>query len=63
MQRGFDLLVAQIAIAKTGAAWLPFDADAPVDRVAVCLQDCRGANDRDGCRIRGNARLPTCPVP
>ncbi len=39
MQRGFDLLVAQIAIAKTGAAWLPFDADAPVDRVAVCLQD------------------------
>ena len=40
MQRGFDLLVAQIAIAKTGAAWLPFDADAPVDRVAVCLQDC-----------------------
>ncbi len=40
MQRGFDLLVAQIAIAKTGAAWLPFDADAPVDRVAVCLHDC-----------------------
>ncbi len=40
MQRGFDLLVAQIAIAKTGAAWLPFDADAPVDRVSVCLRDC-----------------------
>ena len=39
MQRGFDLLVAQIAIAKTGAAWLPFDADAPADRVAVCLRD------------------------
>ena len=39
MQRGLDLLVAQIAIAKTGAAWLPFDADAPADRVAVCLGD------------------------
>ena len=39
MQRGFDLLIAQIAVAKTGAAWLPFDADAPADRVAVCLSD------------------------
>ncbi len=39
MQRGIDLLIAQIAIAKTGAAWLPFDADAPADRVAVCLTD------------------------
>jgi non-ribosomal peptide synthetase-like protein len=29
----------QLAIAKTGAAWLPFDADAPVVRVATCLQD------------------------
>ncbi len=39
MQRGFDLLVAQVAVAKTGGAWLPFDADAPADRVAVCLRD------------------------
>ncbi|MDB5545814.1 MAG: non-ribosomal peptide synthetase, partial [Hyphomicrobiales bacterium] len=39
MQRGGDLLVAQIAIAKTGAAWLPFDADAPIERIAVCLKD------------------------
>ncbi len=39
MPRGSELLVAQIAIAKTGAAWLPFDADAPVERVAVCLAD------------------------
>src|SRR4051794_7815769 len=39
MPRGADLLVAQIGIAKTGAAWLPFDADAPVERIAVCLQD------------------------
>jgi len=39
MPRGHELLIAQIAIAKTGAAWLPFDADAPVDRIALCLRD------------------------
>ncbi len=39
MPRGADLLIAQIAIAKTGAAWLPFDADAPLERIAVCLED------------------------
>jgi non-ribosomal peptide synthetase-like protein len=39
MARGIDLLVMQAAIAKTGAAWLPFDADVPVDRIEVCLQD------------------------
>jgi len=39
MARGLELLIAQLAIAKTGAAWLPFDADAPVDRIAVCLAD------------------------
>jgi non-ribosomal peptide synthetase-like protein len=39
MERGADLLVAQIAITKTGAAWLPFDADAPADRIGVCLGD------------------------
>ncbi len=39
MARGADLLIGQIAIAKTGAAWLPFDADVPVDRVGVCLAD------------------------
>jgi non-ribosomal peptide synthetase component F len=40
MPRGLDLLVSQIAITLTGAAWLPFDADAPVERIAVCLGDC-----------------------
>jgi non-ribosomal peptide synthetase-like protein len=39
MARGPELLIAQIAIAKTGAAWLPFDADAPVERISVCLAD------------------------
>ena len=39
MTRGPELLIAQIAIAKTGAAWLPFDADAPRERIAICLSD------------------------
>lgn len=39
LPRGMELLVMQAAIAKTGAAWLPFDADTPVERVAVCLFD------------------------
>jgi non-ribosomal peptide synthetase-like protein len=39
MSRGTELLIAQIAITKTGAAFLPFDADAPPERVAVCLSD------------------------
>ena len=43
MARGADLLIGQIAVAKTGAAWLPFDADAPVERIAVCLGDAEAA--------------------
>ena len=39
LARGPELLTAQIAITKTGAAWLPFDADAPVSRIATCLED------------------------
>ncbi len=39
LPRGIDLLVCQLAIAKTGAAWLPFDAEVPPERIAVCLQD------------------------
>ena len=37
LPRGADLLIAQAGIACHGAAWLPFDADAPLDRIAACL--------------------------
>src|SRR5262245_20952666 len=43
MPRGVELLIAQIAIAKTGAAWLPFDADAPAERVSICLSDAEAS--------------------
>jgi non-ribosomal peptide synthetase-like protein len=39
LPRGADLLVMQAAIAKAGAAWLPFEADTPIDRMQVCLED------------------------
>jgi non-ribosomal peptide synthetase-like protein len=39
MPRGIDLLIVQIAITRVGAAWVPFDAEAPVERIATCLAD------------------------
>jgi non-ribosomal peptide synthetase-like protein len=38
MPRGADLLIAQAGITKSGAAWLPFDAQTPVERIETCLQ-------------------------
>ncbi len=43
MSRGIELLVLQLAIAKTGAAWLPLDAQTPVERVVICLEDAGAA--------------------
>lgn len=43
LPRGMDLLVMQLGITKAGAAWLPFDADVPTDRIAVCLEDAQAA--------------------
>ncbi len=39
LPRGIELLVCQLAIAKTGAAWLPVDQDTPVERLLVCMED------------------------
>ncbi len=41
LPRGIDLLVAQAGITKSGAAWLPFDADTPPARIEICLEDAR----------------------
>lgn len=43
LPRGADLLIAQAGITQSGAAWLPFDAEAPLDRIALCLQSARAA--------------------
>ena len=39
LPRGIALLTLQLAIAKTGAAWLPFDSETPPERIATCLDD------------------------
>ncbi len=66
MPRGLDLLLAQIAITRTGAAWLPFDADAPVDRIAVCLADCEAkallTSAEFAPRADGRVQLPVLAV-
>ncbi len=43
MPRGADLLIAQAGITKSGAAWLPFDAETPLERVKVCLDSAKAA--------------------
>jgi len=41
LPRGADLLISQAAITLSGAAWLPFDADTPIERVQLCLNSAR----------------------
>ncbi len=43
LPRGADLLIAQAGITKSGAAWLPLDADTPLERVKVCLESAKAA--------------------
>ncbi|MEN3930274.1 Pls/PosA family non-ribosomal peptide synthetase [Microvirga sp. W0021] len=42
MPRSIDLLLCQIAVTRVGAVWLPFDAEAPAERVAICMEDAGG---------------------
>ncbi|MDX5570039.1 amino acid adenylation domain-containing protein, partial [Streptomyces sp. ID05-04B] len=39
MERGVDLVVALLAVAKAGAAYLPVDPDYPAERIAFVLSD------------------------
>ena len=61
LPRGADLLIAQAGITKSGAAWLPFDSDAPLERVVLCLQSARAIGIVT-CR-EWLPRLKNFPVP
>lgn len=65
LPRGAALLVAQIAITKSGAAWLPFDSETPKDRIAVCLGDAKAkgilTTDEFAKRIAG-IEFPVWPT-
>lgn len=39
LERSIDLHLAILATTISGAAWLPFDADVPAERVSACLLD------------------------
>lgn len=43
LPRGADLLIAQAGITVSGAAWLPFDADTPRERLETCLHSAGAA--------------------
>ena len=62
LPRGIDLLASQLAIAKTGAAWLPFDADTPAERVMVCLEDAQARGIVTGHGLQHELLAIDCPV-
>ncbi len=62
MARSPDLLVAQIGITKAGAAWLPFDAEAPSDRVAICLKDAEAKALVTSAALKDKAPTEACPA-
>jgi non-ribosomal peptide synthetase-like protein len=41
--RSASLLIAQAGITACGAAWLPLDADIPLERAATCLQSAQAS--------------------
>lgn len=43
LERSMDLTVAVLTATTTGSTWLPFDPDAPIDRVKACLDDSKAA--------------------
>ncbi|KAM3424726.1 hypothetical protein BST61_g6713 [Cercospora zeina] len=39
LEKGLDLILSILATTYSGATWLPFDPDVPVERVATCALD------------------------
>lgn len=67
MPRGSELLIAQIALTKIGAAWIPFDAEVPLERMVLCLQDAQAqglvTNDRGLEKIQESTLAVAFPCP
>ncbi|KAF9942119.1 hypothetical protein BGZ70_006177, partial [Mortierella alpina] len=51
LDRSIDLVASEIAVLKTGAAYVPIDTNAPIDRQAYIASDCRSTVIiTDNCR-------------
>lgn len=57
LHRSVELHAAIIGILKSGAAYVPVDAETPADRLAVVLEECEGAaiivDDAVGAKLAG----------
>lgn len=66
-ERSADLTVAVLAATTAGLTWLPFDPDAPEDRVKACLRDskaklllCDDVHSDRACNILQS--IPACTM-
>lgn len=67
LERSIDLHLAILATTVSGAAWLPFDADVPHERVNACLQDSNASillcdKSHHDVAMRAVDGLPQCQV-
>ena len=62
LPRGAELLIAQAGISHCGAAWLPFDAATPVERIATCLQSAQAAGIVTSWEFAGQLTSLSVPV-
>ncbi|MGV9251182.1 non-ribosomal peptide synthase/polyketide synthase [Streptomyces sp. NPDC003697] len=63
LPRSADMVVAQLAVAKAGAAFLPVDPAYPEERVALMLRDAAPALTLDAAEVAGLLAVPPDGVP
>lgn len=63
LPRGMDLVVAMLAVLKTGAAYLPLDRAYPTKRTAFMLADSGTRFACTAADVRAAATRPTTPPP
>ncbi|MDO0924516.1 non-ribosomal peptide synthase/polyketide synthase [Streptomyces sp. TG1A-8] len=63
LPRSADMVLAQLAVAKTGAAFLPVDPAYPEERIALMLRDAAPALALDAKEVAGLLAAPPDDVP
>ncbi|MYQ98287.1 AMP-binding protein, partial [Streptomyces sp. SID6139] len=63
LPRSVDMVLAQLAVAKAGAAFLPVDPAYPEERIALMLRDAAPALTLDAKEIAGLLAAPPDEVP